>query len=605
MDEAEKYQQRLQAIAEKRRAQEEEDRARREIEEEWLKLAQRKRKSLRDQWLMEPMPSSTEASGTQTAPWTPTQRAEESAEETPSTQKEIKEEDEKTANMNDEQPSPFMETEPSDLSDNNRGDPTQANSGEQEKAAGATSETVVASNPGVILQKGPLERSVLGVLEIQVERDPKTGATTIKSMAPLSSAALDAPGQAVFDDGLRTVHAVGEVEGSQHSEAELSQILNAVSEVGMQTILDGVAITCNKEQEDKKMEKKAETGEPEVEQSSEDAGEPTDLTRDPLQQEKKQHGSSAVSKPEEEEGGLNERRDVVAEEERDKGKVREGEVGVEEDEWEGVNCRPEEGLDPVVLTFLGFTQVQTGSGLGYEDEGGLLKVEQIFIASDEDSKVDPSEELSPITTEKIPEHEESTKCEESQPEPDVSLASYSERTREETPPELTLQAVCFDVELGAGVSVPLQELSNVSDIMDSEEAAEDSVTEVQHNLPHIPTETTNVEGDAKEVLGDSTEAVTKNTEELGICTSRTGVEAQRVVKLERKHESDLEDEVFQDVPLDGKGETSQTLIEGETVVQSPEQEPEIQTLVSPSVNLNRAGGETSTKNKTCQCCTVM
>ncbi|XP_037400489.1 paralemmin-2-like isoform X2 [Pygocentrus nattereri] len=568
MDEAEKYQQRLQAIAEKRRAQEEEDRARREIEEEWLKLAQRKRKSLRDQWLMEPTPSSTEASGTQTAPWTPTQTAEESAEETQSTRKEMKEEDEKTANMNDEQPARFMETVPSGLSKKNKGDPTQANSGEQEKADGATSKTVLASNPGVLLQKGPLERSVLGVLEIQVERDPKTGATTIKSMAPLSSAALDATGQAVFDDGRRTVHAVGELEGSQHSEAELSQILNAISDVGMQTILDGVAITCNKEQEEQK-EKKAQTGEPEFEQSSEDAGEPTDLIHDPLQQEKQQHCSSAVSKLEEEEGGLNERRDVVAEEERDKGKV------------------------------------QTGSGLGYEDEGGLLKVEQIFIASDEDSKVDPSEELSPITAEKMPEHEESTKCEESQSEPGVSLPSFSERTQEETPPEVTLQMVCLDVELGAGVSVPLQELNNVSDIMDSEEAAEDSVTEVQHNLPQIPTETTNVAGDAKEVLEDSTEAVTENTEEQGICTSRTGVEAQRVVKLEGKHESDLEDDVFQDVLLDGNGETSQTLIESETVAQSIGQVPEIQTLVSPSVILNRAGGETSTKNKTCQCCTVM
>ncbi|XP_036446469.1 paralemmin-1-like isoform X1 [Colossoma macropomum] len=593
MDEAEKYQQRLQAIAEKRRAQEEEDRVRRETEEEWLKLAQRKRKSLRDQWLMEPTPSSTEASGTQTTPWTPTQRAEESAEETQSTQKEIKEEDEKTANMNDEQPSPFMENVPSDLSENNKEEPTQANSGEQERTAGATSETVVASNPGDLLQKGQLERSVLGVLEIQVERDPKTGATTIKSMAPLSSAALDATGQAVFDDGRRTVHAVGEVEGSQHSEEELSQILNAISEEGMQTILNGVAITCNKEQGEQK-EKKAETGEPEVEQSSEDAGEPTDLTHDALQQEKKQHRSSAVSKPEEEEGGLNERRDVVDEEERDKVKVREGEVGVEEDEWEVVNCRPEEGLDPVVLTFLGFTQVQTGSGLGYEDEGGLLKVEQVFIASDNDSKVDPSEELSPITAEKIPEHEESTKCEESQPEPGVSLASYSEGTREETSPVVTLQTVCFDVGPGAGVSVPLQELSNVSDIMD-----------VQHNLPHVPTDTTDVAGAAKEVLGDSTEAATENTEEQGICMSRTDVETQRVVKMERKHESDLEDEVFQDVPLDGNGETSQTLIQRETVAQSTEQEPEIQTLVSPSVTLNRAGGETSTKNKTCQCCVVM
>ncbi|XP_076026413.1 paralemmin-3 isoform X2 [Genypterus blacodes] len=60
MDEAEKYQQRLQAIAEKRRLQEEQERARREMEDEKLRLQQLKRKSLRDQWLSEaPLQSPT------------------------------------------------------------------------------------------------------------------------------------------------------------------------------------------------------------------------------------------------------------------------------------------------------------------------------------------------------------------------------------------------------------------------------------------------------------------------------------------------------------------------------------------------------------------
>ncbi|KAJ8001733.1 hypothetical protein DPEC_G00172510 [Dallia pectoralis] len=53
MDETEKYQQRLQAIAEKRRLQEEEEKAKREMESERLRLQQLKRKSLRDQWLMD------------------------------------------------------------------------------------------------------------------------------------------------------------------------------------------------------------------------------------------------------------------------------------------------------------------------------------------------------------------------------------------------------------------------------------------------------------------------------------------------------------------------------------------------------------------------
>lgn len=58
MDEADKYKQRLEAIADKRRLQEEQDRVRREMEDEKLRLQQLKRKSLRDQWLMEGAPLS-------------------------------------------------------------------------------------------------------------------------------------------------------------------------------------------------------------------------------------------------------------------------------------------------------------------------------------------------------------------------------------------------------------------------------------------------------------------------------------------------------------------------------------------------------------------
>ncbi|KAM9818880.1 paralemmin-3 [Syngnathus typhle] len=72
MDEAEKYQQRLEAIAEKRRLQEEQERAKREMEDEKLRLQQLKRKSLRDQWLMEgaPLsPSSRDSQSPHSPPW--------------------------------------------------------------------------------------------------------------------------------------------------------------------------------------------------------------------------------------------------------------------------------------------------------------------------------------------------------------------------------------------------------------------------------------------------------------------------------------------------------------------------------------------------------
>ncbi|XP_038842531.1 paralemmin-3-like [Salvelinus namaycush] len=68
MDEAEKYTQRLQAITEKRRLQEEQERAKREMEEERLRLQQLKRKSLRDQWLMDG-PSSPTSSEPRSPLW--------------------------------------------------------------------------------------------------------------------------------------------------------------------------------------------------------------------------------------------------------------------------------------------------------------------------------------------------------------------------------------------------------------------------------------------------------------------------------------------------------------------------------------------------------
>ncbi|XP_062404099.1 paralemmin-3 isoform X2 [Sardina pilchardus] len=69
MDEAEKYQQRVQAIAEKRRLQEEQERVKREMEDERIRLQQMKRKSLRDQWLMEGPPLSPDSAGPRSPLW--------------------------------------------------------------------------------------------------------------------------------------------------------------------------------------------------------------------------------------------------------------------------------------------------------------------------------------------------------------------------------------------------------------------------------------------------------------------------------------------------------------------------------------------------------
>lgn len=76
MDEAEKYKQRLEAIAEKRRLLEEQERAKREMEDERIRLQQLKRKSLRDQWLMEGPPLSPTSSDPPRSPLWGTQAQE-------------------------------------------------------------------------------------------------------------------------------------------------------------------------------------------------------------------------------------------------------------------------------------------------------------------------------------------------------------------------------------------------------------------------------------------------------------------------------------------------------------------------------------------------
>ncbi|XP_006787486.1 paralemmin-3 isoform X3 [Neolamprologus brichardi] len=99
MDEAEKYKQRIEAIAEKRRLQEEQDRSRREKEDEKLRLRQFKRKSLREQWLMEgaPLsPTSLDAESLHSPPWSAqAQHMEEHIEKSQSENKQLAEEQEK------------------------------------------------------------------------------------------------------------------------------------------------------------------------------------------------------------------------------------------------------------------------------------------------------------------------------------------------------------------------------------------------------------------------------------------------------------------------------------------------------------------------------
>ncbi|XP_054615628.1 paralemmin-2-like isoform X2 [Dunckerocampus dactyliophorus] len=85
---------------------------------------------------------------------------------------------------------------------------------------------------------------VLGMVAVQVEKDPKTGATVVRSVAPMSTETSAPPATTVFDDGRKSIHAVAG-SGCQPSTEELGQILSVVDGVGMRVVLDEVPVTPN------------------------------------------------------------------------------------------------------------------------------------------------------------------------------------------------------------------------------------------------------------------------------------------------------------------------------------------------------------------------
>ncbi|XP_069005445.1 paralemmin-1-like [Embiotoca jacksoni] len=97
----------------------------------------------------------------------------------------------------------------------------------------------------VFHESGQDGRSVLGTLAVQVERDPKTGATVVRSVTTVPTPAGAPKANTIFDDGKKSIHTVDGSVG-QPSTEELGQILNVIDGVGMKVLLDEVTVIPNK-----------------------------------------------------------------------------------------------------------------------------------------------------------------------------------------------------------------------------------------------------------------------------------------------------------------------------------------------------------------------
>ncbi|XP_062295458.1 uncharacterized protein LOC134000149 isoform X6 [Scomber scombrus] len=489
MDETENYQQRLQAIAERRRHQEEEEKLRRETDEEWLKTAQKKRKSLRDQWLSETAPAPVLPSLVSFRPCPPMQdEADEytALEQTRSQKMPEYEEDEaadaskykeafqeenkksvkytaaartynnqagadedvqvdkeaedhfsmsmthsifhergkdarsvdKEAEDHFSMPMPHSIFHESGLDGRSVDKETDVHfsmpmthsifheSGKDARSVDKETEDHFSmpmphsifhesgkdarsvhneaedhfSMPmphSIYHESGQDGRSVLGMLAVQVERDPKTGATVVRSVAPVSTPA-DAPVAAtVFDDGRMSIHTVGG-SGVQPSTEELGQILSVIDGVGMKVLLDEVPVMPNK----------AETNIEDIEPDRAPEGKVLSFsTRHDMSEESSTQLDSSGSHDSEAEMGIEGCAVSVGEEVQ---KV-DGHMIDVTDMVGKVDSIEDNTLEegPVTLVFMGYTDDTTGESvcLGQDDHEGMLTVERVMITEDGEEHV--------------------------------------------------------------------------------------------------------------------------------------------------------------------------------------------------------------------------
>ncbi|XP_029364176.1 paralemmin-1-like [Echeneis naucrates] len=360
------------AVAERRRQQEEEERLKRETEEEWLKTAQKKRKYLRDQWLRAttPAPVLLTLHNFRSSP-----PPHDEADKHTAAQKTPKEKEGDAADARKEERAVREENRESvscttaALIHNHRQAATT-----EDAQANIEDHFSVKMEQNVSHENGQEGRSVLGMLAVQVERDPKTGATVVTSVAPMATPADHPNATTVFDDGRKSIHAVGGT-GCQPSTEELGQILSAIDGVGMKALLDEVTVVPNE------AETKTEHVEASRTPKEKVVSFPTHhaLSRDNDMQLDSTQGYDLEARMSIEHCAV--RHEEDKQEERRVTALRDIEGAVETIEDQQL----EEG--PVTLLFLGYADATTSLGESQEDGEGMLTVERVIITEDGEEHV--------------------------------------------------------------------------------------------------------------------------------------------------------------------------------------------------------------------------
>ncbi|NXO02351.1 PALM protein, partial [Rhinopomastus cyanomelas] len=227
-------QERLQAIAEKRKRQAEIENKRRQLEDDRRQLQHLKSKALRERWLLEGAPASA-------------------SEEEEAMKKQMQEDEVKTREL--EETIQRLEKELESLESGSSTASTRENLAEvaaqaQEETAQATPNAQklrgclssrspgdkVSSSPAKAVEGSDLLKAAMYSVEITVEKDRVTGETKVLSSSTMLPQSVGPQGVKVYEDELKVVHAVsaedGVLQDGAHplSSSEVDELLQQADE---------------------------------------------------------------------------------------------------------------------------------------------------------------------------------------------------------------------------------------------------------------------------------------------------------------------------------------------------------------------------------------
>ncbi|XP_077778092.1 paralemmin-1 isoform X1 [Podarcis muralis] len=226
-------QERLQAIAEKRKRQAEIENKRRQLEDDRRQLQHLKSKTLRERWLLEGAPSST-------------------AEEGDALKKQMQEDDLKAKEL--EESIHRLEKELEQLENGISASSTKENMAEETRAGGkedkaprtpktplgsAKVENRASNSPLKVAEGGGMMKAAMYSVEITVEKDKLTGETKVLSSTTSLPKDRSVQGVKVYEDEMKVVHAVRVEDGAlenglqQLSSSEVDELIHKADEVNL------------------------------------------------------------------------------------------------------------------------------------------------------------------------------------------------------------------------------------------------------------------------------------------------------------------------------------------------------------------------------------